>query len=233
MNVVRSHSSLLNKPAFNPREALLCQVNNLDVKYETEEICLAPAPQALDPIGDQIKSRFTWPDRGAPEYGDELVRMLRLDRDSLYAHLSDIEVDALAEYVYKCRERYWVDGAPMSTIKGVLYDVVLEDHSPLEQQPYKSPPDRQAILERHINKEVKLGTMKPRAGGRYLSPIIVVDVGKRGKVDGRMCCDYRKINRRTRKSLFPMPPLWEVLRKISKSKSVSYTHLTLPTNREV
>ena len=33
-----------------------------------------------------------------------------------------------------------------------------------------------------------------------------------------MCCDYRKINRRTRKSLFPMPPLWEVLRKISKSK---------------
>ncbi len=106
----------------------------------------------------------------------------------------------------------------MTLIRGVKYDVILEDTTPLPQLPYKAPPDKQAVLGRHIEKEVHLGTLQRKPGGRYLSPVIVVDIGKRGKPDGRLCCDYRKINRKTRPAFFPMPPLWETLRRISTAK---------------
>ena len=167
------------------------------------------------PEGPSLVDKIVWPDRNSEAYGQRLMELLDRDRSQYYGHLSDVEFSALREYVFEFRSCYWIEGSPMSTIFGVRYDVVLDDPTPLEQHAFKAPPFKQAMIDRHIKKEIDLGTLKQVPGGRYLSPCFVVGVGQLDKPDGRLVCDYRKINNRTRKALFPMPDLWGTLRRVS------------------
>ena len=107
---------------------------------------------------------------------------------------------------------------------------------------YKVPELLKPEVARQIQELLDLGFVRPSGSG-VTGPVVVVLKGRQGDQSVRLCCDYRYLNKYTKGDSYPTPDISNVIHKVGKaaliscwytrSGSVSYTHLTLPTNREV
>ena len=91
------------------------------------------------------------------------------------------------------------------------HDIVLENHKPIRQKPYKIPFAKEKIVDSCIEKMLKMKIIEP-SNSDWASPIVLVK-----KHDGseRFCVDYRKVNEATIKDSFPMPSVEDKLNKLS------------------
>ena len=101
---------------------------------------------------------------------------------------------------------------------GIEHQIDLVSGASLPYRPtYKTNPEETKEIESQVQELLEKDWVQ-----KSLSPCVVpilLVLKKDGK--WRMCCDYRAINNNTIKYRHPIP------------RPVSYTHLTLPTNREV
>ena len=91
------------------------------------------------------------------------------------------------------------------------------DHPPIRLKPYRTPLNQRPIVEKTIDNMLKAGVIRPSTSS-WSFPIVLVP-----KKDGskRLCVDFRKLNRITRKYTFPLPLIDDVLAGLGNSKFFS------------
>ncbi|UYV62954.1 hypothetical protein LAZ67_2002611 [Cordylochernes scorpioides] len=81
------------------------------------------------------------------------------------------------------------------------------DYAPIKQRPYRVSPRERSIIQTEVDNMLELGIIQP-SDSPWSSPVVLVK-----KKDGswRFCVDYRRLNKITRKDVYPLPRIDETL----------------------
>lgn len=107
---------------------------------------------------------------------------------------------------------------------GIKHQIITEPgHPPIKQRPYRTPISLETDVELEIQKMLNDNIIRP-SKSPYASPITLVK-----KKDGRwrFCVDYRKLNFITKKEVYPLPRINDLLTKLKGAEY--YTTLDLRT----
>ena len=85
------------------------------------------------------------------------------------------------------------------------------DSKPINQGPRRVSPDQRRIIKEQIDKLLKAGIIAP-SRSPWASPVLLVP---KGQNDWRMCIDYRKLNEVTKKEIYAIPRIDDVLDSMS------------------
>ncbi|UYV61745.1 K02A2.6-like [Cordylochernes scorpioides] len=104
---------------------------------------------------------------------------------------------------------------PTSTVK---HKINTGDQTPIKQRPYRVAPSERRLIQDEVNKMIENHIVKP-SESPWSSPVILVR-----KKDGtwRFCVDYRRLNKITKKDVYPLPRIDDSLDSLAGS-SYFYT----------
>ena len=87
-------------------------------------------------------------------------------------------------------------------------------HPPIRQQPYRTPVVRRQKLNEMVDAMQEQGIVRP-SSSPWASPVVLVP-----KKDGslRFCIDYRRLNSATRKDVYPLPRVDDILIALGDAK---------------
>ncbi|UYV75834.1 hypothetical protein LAZ67_13001501 [Cordylochernes scorpioides] len=107
---------------------------------------------------------------------------------------------------------------PKITSLDVKHRIDTGDHAPIRQRPYRVSPYERGVIQTEVDKMLKSGIVKP-SDSPWSSPVVLVK-----KKDGtwRFCVEYRRLNKITRKDVYPLPRIADTLDS-SKGASVFST----------
>ena len=173
---------------------------------------------------------FTVPDRDGQRYA-EVVAAETWKMAQANPHLDDAGRRLLVWVCTRFRRSIWVDGAAYTRLKGAVYDIDVQDATPVAQQPYRKSPMEVENCEWHLQKAMALGILRPYVGS-WATPAFVVK--QKGKPRGRLVCDYRRVNAVTKRMYHPMPRVDTTLRAAAGARWYSgldavsgFNHLNL------
>ncbi|UYV72119.1 hypothetical protein LAZ67_9001873 [Cordylochernes scorpioides] len=103
---------------------------------------------------------------------------------------------------------------PTSTVK---HKINTGDHSSIKQRPYRVAPSERRLIQDEVNKMIENHIVKP-SESPWSSPVILVR-----KKDGtwRFCVDYRRLNKITKKDVYPLPRIDDALDSLAGSSYFS------------
>ncbi|UYV67564.1 hypothetical protein LAZ67_5001228 [Cordylochernes scorpioides] len=103
---------------------------------------------------------------------------------------------------------------PTSTVK---HKINTGDQSPIKQRPYRVAPSERRLIQDEVNKMIENHILKP-SESPWSSPVILVR-----KKDGtwRFCVDYRRLNKITKKDVYPLPRIDDALDSLAGSSYFS------------
>ncbi|UYV64119.1 hypothetical protein LAZ67_2006616, partial [Cordylochernes scorpioides] len=103
---------------------------------------------------------------------------------------------------------------PTSTVK---HKINTGDQSPIKQRPYRVAPSERRLIQDEVNKMIENHIVKP-SESPWSSPVILVR-----KKDGtwRFCVDYRRLNKTTKKDVYPLPRIDDALDSLAGSSYFS------------
>jgi hypothetical protein len=91
------------------------------------------------------------------------------------------------------------------------------DATPIFQRPRRTPLTYQQIMKSHIDELLKNGLIQPGSGA-WASPVVMVQ--KKDRIL-RFCVDYRKLNQITKKDVYPLPRIDDILDTLNGAKYFS------------
>ena len=98
---------------------------------------------------------FTVPDRDGQRYA-EVVAAETWKMAQANPHLDDAGRRLLVWVCTRFRRSIWVDGAAYTRLKGAVYDIDVQDATPVAQQPYRKSPMEVENCEWHLQKAMAL-----------------------------------------------------------------------------
>ena len=106
-------------------------------------------------------------------------------------------------------------------------DLELGENSPPVTSPYKLNRDQLLELKKQLAYYIDVGFLRP-SSSPYASPVLFVPKTRAdGTFDGwRFCCDYRKLNKYTRRDMTPLPPIDQIIEQLAGAKIFSKIDLT-------
>ena len=112
-------------------------------------------------------------------------------------------VDLLSEY----EDVFTTSKFDLGRAHRFTHNIDTGDHQPLAQRPYRIPHSQLDIIDEHIQNMREKGIIQ-EPNSPWSQPLVIVT-----KKDGspRFCVDFRKLNSITKKQIFPMPRVDEVL----------------------
>jgi hypothetical protein len=117
-----------------------------------------------------------------------------------YKHLCPADRDLLTEGMRRCRSAFWIENTPRTVLRCFRHDVETVG-APVRQPPYRLKGPEQDALEACVRDDLKSGQLVRGDGSEeWTSPAFVVRYPK-----VRMVVDYRRVNARTRRSVFILP----------------------------
>ena len=122
--------------------------------------------------------------------------------------------DKLQHLVANFADVFTLDDSELGCTDMVVYTIHTGDHPPIKQQPYRSPMIYREKLPQMIDKQ---GVVQP-SSSPWASPVVLVP-----KKDGdlRFCIDYRHLNAITRKDVYPLPRIEDILSALGEAKFFS------------
>ncbi|UYV76975.1 hypothetical protein LAZ67_14002656 [Cordylochernes scorpioides] len=106
---------------------------------------------------------------------------------------------------------------PVKQTSVIKHKIETENHQPIKHRPYRvSPTERQAI-QTEVDKMLDAGIIR-HSESPWSSPVILVK-----KKDGnwRFCVDYRRLNKVTKKDVYPLPRIDDTLDSLKGAKFYS------------
>ena len=139
--------------------------------------------------------------RRSEAYWTQLRVVLGLDDPDRYGHLPPADRQLLEHVCQRCRSAFWLERTPHTVVKGFLHDVITEG-TPVRQPPYRLRGLDQQDVEKCVQDDLRRGQLTPGDGSEeWTSPGFVVRAGSKMK----MVVDYRRLNQKTKRSVFLVP----------------------------
>ena len=128
--------------------------------------------------------------------------------------LDTVELGKLREVLAESTDVFALDDSELGCTSLVQHSIDTGDHPPVKQPPYRTPVVYREKIEQMVNDMRKQGVVKP-SHSSWASPIVLVP-----KKDGslRFCVDYRRLNSLTRKDVYPLPRVEDILDTLGEAK---------------
>ena len=178
--------------------------------------CEAGGVAPAGPEGDDRDTSFMAPVKAlenTPERVEKVIQSLDLSTDDL----SPEEVIQLRELISEFADVFALDDSELGCVDTVKHSIDTCDHPPIKQQPYRSPVIYRQRVSEMIDKMREQGVVQP-SSSPWASPIVLVP-----KKDGsqRFCVDYRRLNAITRKDVYPLPRIEDILSALGEARYFS------------
>ena len=146
----------------------------------------------------------------SPERLQRLLKVLDMPVDKL----NPVELEKLKEVLAESTDVFALDDSELGCTSLVQHSIDTGDQLPVKQQPYRTPVVYREKIEKMVNDMQEQGVVKP-SNSPWASPIVLVP-----KKDGslRFCVDFRRLNAITRKDVYPLPRVEDILDTLGEAK---------------
>jgi transposase InsO family protein len=177
------------------------------VKSPAKEVGAVPSPPA------DSKNKLTVEER-------KKALSERLDWTGIDAQ-SPAVAAAARELMYEFHDIFSLDPMELGKCDLTQHKIVLDDETPFQERYRKIPPHHQQEVRELLDEMLRQGTVVP-SNSPYRSAVVLVK-----KKDGslRMCIDYRRLNKQTKRDAFPLPRIEETVNDLSKARYFSTVDL--------
>ena len=86
-------------------------------------------------------------------------------------------------------------------------------HPPVSVPPYRVPPSQRALIDQQAQEMLENGVIRP-SSSPYSSPVLLV---KKSDGKDRFCVDFRRLNLATKKDVYPLPRVDDMLDSLGKA----------------
>ena len=131
--------------------------------------------------------------------------------------LSNDQVTQLKSLVAEFPDVFALSDAELGCTNLIKHSIDTGDYAPIKQQPYRTPIVRRALISEMVDNMREQGIVQPSVSP-WASPIVLVP-----KKDGtyRFCVDFRRLNAVTKKDVYPLPRIDDILDTLGESKFFS------------
>ena len=167
------------------------------------------APEKVEPFDDsRCAAVKALPN--TPERFQQLLQSLELPVDKL----SPVELEKLKELLAESTDLYALDDSELGCTTLIRHAIHTENHTPIKQRPYRTPVIYREKIEHMVSQMQAQGIVRP-SKSPWASPIVLVP-----KKDGslRFCVDFRKLNSITKKDVYPLPRVEDILDTLGEAK---------------
>ena len=128
--------------------------------------------------------------------------------------LTQTQKEQLAQFLLKSDDVFSLDDSDLGCTSLVCHSVDKGDHPPIKQPPRRIPFAQREIVSKMIEDMQQKGVVQPSTSA-WASPIVLVP-----KKDNtyRFYVDYRKVNAATKRDVYPLPRIDDILDTLGKSK---------------
>ena len=149
----------------------------------------------------------------SPERLDRLLISLSLPVE----RLSPEALAKLRSVVSDYQDVFALDDSELGCTSLVQHAIDTGDSEPIRQQPYRTPVARHNTLREMVASMQAQGIVKP-SSSPWASPVVLVP-----KKDGslRFCVDYRRLNALTKRDVYPLPRVDDLLDALGEAKYFS------------
>ncbi|WVZ64241.1 hypothetical protein U9M48_013793 [Paspalum notatum var. saurae] len=200
------------------RDTLVEPLGDLDHE-EAPDVELKPLPDGLkyESLGKDKTYPVIISDKLSPEEVERLLEVLRRHKKAIGYSLADLKGISPAF----CTHRI-----PME-----------EDHKPVVDNQRRMSNEMRSVVKKEVIKLLNAGIIYPVPTGEWVSPVHCVPkkggltvvkndknelIPQRTVTGWRMCIDYRKLNKATKKDHFPLPFIDEMLERLAKNTHFCY-----------
>ncbi|UYV84801.1 hypothetical protein LAZ67_X003569 [Cordylochernes scorpioides] len=144
----------------------------------------------------------------------EWTQMINLTLDPGLSEIQRLQlVSCLDEFI----DIFDFGGTPIKPTSTVKHKINTGDHSPIKQRPYRVAPSERRLIQQKVNKMIENHIVKP-SESPWSSPVILVRKKDR---TWRFCVDYRRLNKITKKDVYPLPRIDDALDSLASSSYFS------------
>jgi len=149
----------------------------------------------------------------SPERLEELCRQLQLPFDKL----TPGERGQLESTISEFSDVFALNDSELGCTSLVQHGIETGAQTPIRQQPYRTPVCRRQKMNEMVQNMQDQGIVQP-SSSPWASPVVLVP-----KKDGtlRFCIDYQRFNSITRKDVYPLPRVDDILTALGDSKYFS------------
>ena len=138
-----------------------------------------------------------------------------------------LQLEKAQELFRRHSEVFMRDGEPLGCTPTIRHKIRTCDDDPVVQPFRRLPPHQWAEVKKHLEDLLAKGIIK-ESNSNYASPIVIV---RKRNGDIRMCVDYRRLNRKIKRDLFPLPRIQESLEVLGGSTLFSTIDLVSAYNQ--
>lgn len=146
----------------------------------------------------------------ASQRNQQLLEALHLNQGDL----SEQQFLELQSALLEACDVFAMDSSELGHTSLVQHSIDTGDHPPIKQHPYRTPMIRREQMAKMIDDMQKQGIIQP-SSSPWASPVVLVP-----KKDGttRFCVDYRRLNAVSRKDVYPLPRIEDILSTLGEAK---------------
>ena len=146
------------------------------------------------------------------EYFKEFIKREKLPEDLKidFKLLTISQLEALGDVLARYKDLFATDAVNPGSVDPSLceHNIDTGDSKPINQKPRRVSPEQRRIIRTTIDELLKAGIIQP-SRSPWSSPVLLVP--KDGGTKWRMCVDYRKLNLVTKKEIYAIPRIDDVL----------------------
>ena len=184
-------------------------VTPLELTCDEDPVVLTEEPENSDSQDISMTAAVTVADVD-PQRVERVLEALKLSA----AKLSAEEEQQLRALITEFADVFAFEDSELGCAIAVKHSIDTGGHPPIKQQPYRSPVIYREKISQMIDKMRADGIIQP-SHSPWASPIVIVP-----KKDGslRFCVDYRRLNAVTRKDVYPLPRIEDILASLGEAK---------------
>ena len=144
---------------------------------------------------------------------EQLLQLLKMSSEKLLESQGQQLTQLIGEY----SDVFALNDAELGCTNMVRHSIDTGDNPPVKQRPYRTPIVYRKTISQMIDQMTEQGVIQPSMSP-WASPVVLVP-----KKDGsqRFCIDYRRLNSLTRRDVYPLPRIDDILDTLGEAKYFS------------